>query len=488
MPSRTTMTTTRNPCLGRRSRSLVTILLVLIAIVSLVHLIQTCSDIVVSYGGASEYAFQSNIYRSSRVSTVFLEGEFFPPDYRNIRLYRHVSPDPLFADATQVYQDMDSSDADTMEWRMFPEHEFDDDCVPMAEWQTTFHPTCNEFHQYGLIDTLADDNLGLLSTKGSWRYAWEYNEDGKPQSERKLKTDLRASSVVLKNLKLQHSYEEKYYENNRVDAIAMDQLSKSPYVIDIYGFCGMSVFTEFAGKVISEVVDKLEPIEKLKLAKMVAQGVADVHGIDGPDRVSLVHNDLNFANIVISQTTGVPLVNDFNVANLNMVNHEKGETCPFTSHYPNPQWRSPEEQVDEETGDVSHRLTEKVDIYGLGNVFYRFAVGASPWKNPNGRSLSPEQKLAVARAKLVNGTYAHVPEEVRQTTDPSIQALLKIMRECYRHRPELRPSAKQVVDMLQEAIDEASRNKENQINTEEPAKKKTVKPKKKTVKPAQQRI
>jgi serine/threonine protein kinase len=136
-----------------------------------------------------------------------------------------------------------------------------------------------------------------------------------------------------------------------------------------------------------------------------------------------------------------------------MKRNDTGEACPFTSHYPNPQWRAPEEQVDE-NGVKSKLLTEKVDIYALGNVMFRFAVGHSPWKRPDGRSLTLEEKREIANLKMKQGKLPHVPHEIRHLEEPATMALLSVMNECYRHRPELRPSAKEIVKQLQTAIDD----------------------------------
>jgi serine/threonine protein kinase len=141
-----------------------------------------------------------------------------------------------------------------------------------------------------------------------------------------------------------------------------------------------------------------------------------------------------------------------------MKRNDTGEACPFTSHYPNPQWRAPEEQVDEnnnndDDGVASKLLTEKVDIYALGNVMFRFAVGHSPWKRADGRSLSPEEKREIANLKIEKGKLPHVPDEIRHLEEPATKALLSVMHKCYRHRPELRPTAKEIVNQLQRAID-----------------------------------
>jgi serine/threonine protein kinase len=322
----------------------------------------------------------------------------------------------------------------------------------MADWQSTFYPTCNEFHAYDTLEALADRDFWMISNKGYWRYAWEVVEHKTKQwTDASWGEYSHDSSIVLRTFKLEHTYEEAFFEDNRVDAIAMERLTKSPYVIKMFGFCGMSVLTEYAGQDIGQVVDKLDPIEKLELAKLIAQGVSDVHSIGG--EISLVHNDLNFANVLIGKNHSRPLLNDFNIAVLMMKRNDTGEACPFTSHFPNPQWRSPEEQVDEH-GLTSTLLTEKIDIYALGNVLYRFAVGHAPWKRTDGLSLNKEQRLEIANLKMKEGALPEVPDEVRNSQEPATVALLSIMRDCYQHRAELRPSAKEIVYQLQSSIDE----------------------------------
>jgi serine/threonine protein kinase len=246
--------------------------------------------------------------------------------------------------------------------------------------------------------------------------------------------------------------EEAFFENNRVDAVAMERLTASPGVISVYGLCGMTIVSEFAPKALADVVRDMNASQRLDLAVQVAQGVADVHSID--DRPSLSHNDLNLANLILTQDNR-PVLNDFNVAVLLMKHNETGETCPFYSHFPNPQWKGPEEQVYSQVDldGVPPVATEKVDIYALGNVLYRLAVGASPWKRPGAKRLTREEKDTVARLKRVNGTLPTIPDEVLQSTVPEVQTLLQAMRQCYQFNPKERPSAKEVVDFLRRSAD-----------------------------------
>jgi serine/threonine protein kinase len=250
-----------------------------------------------------------------------------------------------------------------------------------------------------------------------------------------------------------HDMEEAYFENNRVDALIMERLTSSPYVMNIYGFCGMTVVTEFAGKTISDVANQLpSSVERLNLAIEIAQGLTDLHSVGNAGRPTIVHNDLNPANLMITHDHR-PVYNDFNIAILLMVHNETNQTCPFLSRYPNPQWRSPEEQVlinsdDHDPDEVFPQVTEKVDIYALGNVLFRLAVGINPWKKPGTIRILPEDKLRITHLKM-NGTLPYIPDEIRHSNDTATVAMLLAMKDCYRWDPATRPTASQVLSFLQ---------------------------------------
>jgi hypothetical protein len=196
-----------------------------------------------------------------------------------------------FTDQTQLYSVLDSSDERIKGMELRSPY-VEGDCVPMADWQTTFHPSCNAVHELGLaqIGHGQETSFGLFGKKGYWRNAW------------KVKGNMGDNAFVLKTLKIEHNFEEAHFEHDRVDAIAMERLTGSPHVIDIFGFCGHSVLTEYAdGKPLGAVANKSRkiPLARLQMAVDIAHGLADVHGIDGDDQVSFVHLDVNPANVVI---------------------------------------------------------------------------------------------------------------------------------------------------------------------------------------------
>ena len=121
--------------------------------------------------------------------------------------------------------------------------------------------------------------------------------------------------------------------------MAMERLTSSPHVINIFGSCGNSVITEFAdGERVGTLADtkKKIPLERLKIARDIASGLADLHSIDG-DEVTFVHFDVNLANVV--SIGGRLKLNDFNIGVMLRRNQTSGETCGFSADYPNPQVR-----------------------------------------------------------------------------------------------------------------------------------------------------
>lgn len=97
----------------------------------------------------------------------------FPPTKRTLVLYS--SDEDSFTDVTQLYDRKDSNDEaikGSMERKFFPMHETNKDCIPRSSWQSQSFPTCNRVHEMGIVSSLQDDTLRLLSSSGSWRDAW----------------------------------------------------------------------------------------------------------------------------------------------------------------------------------------------------------------------------------------------------------------------------------------------------------------------------
>lgn len=113
---------------------------------------------------------------STNARVVVLNGSNWTRKYRRIHLY------PAdFTDNTQLYSHLDSSDEAVRGSMEMREPLVKNECVPMREWQTTFHPLCNGMHELdmqGLGDERMEDDIKLFGMKGFWRNAWQYDSIG----------------------------------------------------------------------------------------------------------------------------------------------------------------------------------------------------------------------------------------------------------------------------------------------------------------------
>lgn len=415
-----------------------------------------------------------------------------------------------------------------------------DECVPMASWQTTSYPNCNSIHEIDLVlssgkgsvafpplqqhgntsapttttmrrrrwltqhpwQTFKDNPhrkhpelnpmMGMIQQQditflgqGWFRAAWRMDSKGLQEYDEEEEDYYDTESVVLKTLRFERDFLQEYYELHRRDALAMERLTASPYVLDVYGYCGQSAINELAdfgieGMSSLEKVARgfrgldIEPVSKIKLqlATMVAQGVSHLHSIDYPDLVrdedypedngsggsvhkpgfsnaTLVHYDLNPRNIAIVKR-GKPKLNDFNVAEFLMWNPTTNTKCGFEGRFKEPWWRAPEEMQVQMASDYPDPppLTEKVDVYALGNILWDLLTTHAPWGKMK------KERQDEVRPKVAKGELPKLPPPYDKLTlqDPALKALKDAMYKCLRLNPEDRPSAGEIAQELAEAL------------------------------------
>ncbi|KAL7439453.1 hypothetical protein ACHAXM_006713 [Skeletonema potamos] len=377
-----------------------------------------------------------------------------------------------------------------------------EDCVPKASWQTISYPTCNNMHEIDFVHSVgrntrshifAEQQTGRrfvtnyssskslqqkqevdleLKGQGWFRSAWSVDRDTSPikveydddEWEAVYRTD---EQLVLKTLRIEREFLEEYFELHRRDAMALERLTHSPYVLDIYGYCGQSTLNEFAnaGTLHTMVKYRAHKKKRLKLAYEIAKGVSDVHSIDYPDftppsdgsgvslktsNATMVHYDLNLHNIAIVDGR-FPKLNDFNVAMFLSWDLKKKATCGFEGRFREPWWRSPEEMQNHvEDGADEVALTEKVDVYSLGNILWSLLINTPPWKKDN-------KKMDELRPRVARGEMPDLPSKIANSTDPTIVAIKNAMFKCLRVNPEERASAGEVAHDLKMALKEVKR-------------------------------
>jgi len=122
------------------------------------------------------------------------------------------------------------------------------------------------------------------------------------------------------------------------------------------------------------------------------------------------------------------------------------------------QWRAPEETRVE--GLPSPKpLTEKVDIYSLGNIFYRLMTGHDPWveyRNKH-KQIDDDSKRQIEKVKL-KGIAPMLPDGAEQTKNVALIGIRNVMKKCFRANPEERPTAGEIVKELQDRVEYIEEN------------------------------
>lgn len=313
----------------------------------------------------------------------------------------------------------------------------DDTCKAHYPWQTTHFPSCQLILEQEFLDG------GRIVANGHWRDVW-------------IMPDWPQSHVVLKTMRYEHDVTDRNLDRHRRDAVAMERLTGSPWIMDIYGHCGNSGLFEFApggdleGHLMKSWYDrkgkpsKTSSLDKLLLSTQIALAVADVHTVE--DSPSLAHADISLSQWVKKTAKNDKSLfffklNDFNRARFLAWNSKKKRVCPYEVGKNPGKFRSPEEYAYD-------KQTEKVDVYSLGNVLYTILVQHHVWE-----ALTTKE----AQKMVKKGHVPPIPEDLLQKArqeDKNLGAILKAMAMCHETDPYKRASARSVAEVLQARLDE----------------------------------
>lgn len=299
-----------------------------------------------------------------------------------------------------------------------------DDCKAQYAWQLTSYPTCNNLHEVDmtrlnsvsrqaesqLIDSADFPSRLKYIASGYWRDVWtvqelDFRDDNRQQQNQ---SDEMYYSFVLKTMRYEHEFVGRNYDRHRRDALAAERLTKSSFVVDIYGFCGNSGLFEYGdggdivsaiwpsrnlnatqnitqveklliGTDVSELVDWMVsafrasatfcflPIPFLRFlsATQAASGLADFHNIDHEGRASMAHTDISPGQFI--KIGKRYKLNDFNRARFLRWNVEKNEPCGYYVDRNPGRNRSPEE--------YNYRLQSEKVLLRCLSLRMKFVVG-----------------------------------------------------------------------------------------------------------------
>ena len=245
-----------------------------------------------------------------------------------------------------------------------------DECKAQYQWQKRSYPTCNHLFEQDLthLESVTPERTETVRilAHGYWRDVWKV-QDGKD------------NRMVLKTMRYEHDFQERNYDRHRRDAVAMEQLTSSRWVMNIYGYCGNSGLFEFADggslddSIFSEDEDKWSSSETLIVAYQVASGVAAVHNHPKEGIAAIAHTDITTSQFVHVGSAGVYKLNDFNRCRFIRWDTKRNASCPFHVRNNPGNFRSPEEYAYEDE-------SEKIDVYSMGNVFYSLLTGQWPFE------------------------------------------------------------------------------------------------------------
>lgn len=330
------------------------------------------------------------------------------------------------------------NDADHVPLKPYANHT---ECQPMNSWQTESKPTCNSIHERDLgfltydTDYQALEQVRLLA-HGYFRDVYMVKD-----------SDFQ-TNVALKTGRWERIYDAYMMERHRMDAVVMDQLTRSPHVMDIYGFCGMGGLFEFADggsledwiKVGEERLEGTEWSERiLQYAMDVATAITDLHSHDSMyGHSSIVHGDIFSTQMVMSE--GRYKLNDFNRCHFMYWNTTSNtESCPY--HYLDYNagpFRSPEEY---EYGLQS----EKIDVFSMGNIFYQLLEGKEPFDEMRKLKHVDDEYI---QNLVKEGNRPQLSDDIINSDDPNILTILKAMSMCHTQDWRERASARKVRDVL----------------------------------------
>lgn len=279
-----------------------------------------------------------------------------------------------------------------------------------------------------MIEDYDDGTTMTLLGIGTSRDAWEVS--------------MNDESVVLKTFHLDRKFSEEAYHHQILDSIASERLTSSPHIVDIYGFCGLSVLNELGGH-LTRIRSNVPLKERLRYARDLAAGMADAHSIDGAPNALVVHADLRQSNVLISSDTGAIKLSDFNQGAYLGWNTQEDEPCGYRPDFSfwHDVFAAPEECV----GGVQ---TEKSDVYHLGGMIFFFLTREKPYTF-NMSDFNERENIMASQGKW---PIALLHPKFQNSKNRIVATMRDAIASCLRFEAMERASAREIFLMLDNTL------------------------------------
>ncbi|KAL7550110.1 hypothetical protein ACHAWF_013336 [Thalassiosira exigua] len=321
-----------------------------------------------------------------------------------------------------------------------------DACIPMYDWQLQSFPSCNDFHELDLT------KMRLFGMGGS-RFAFE------------LTQELDGRQIVYKTIQYKKDLTMERVEKQRRDAIAMERTTKSQFIPDAHGYCGLGVMMDFMPEGNFQAYMKgarlaggstLPPVDKLRIAIHIATSVADLHTIDDTPIPSLFHNDICCHQFLFQN--GVFKLNDFNMARPIYIDKNTKEGCT-QSRFHMSMWkgRSLEDMQRKLAKESISMHPDKMDVWMMGNLIYYALTDLYIFEKP--RNLSWQESVG----ELLAGRRSPYPEDIDKSEDPSYIAMKKALDMCWTQDWRERSSARSISDYLWQQLRDVTGEKDPDV-------------------------
>ena len=268
--------------------------------------------------------------------------------------------------------------------------------------------------------------------EGAFKQVWQpHLENGEP------------TDFVLKTTFFSE-YAEEDLLGDQQDGLVMERTTSSNFVVSMYGYCHFTNLVQRASGTLTDWIHSSSrksatPLDLLRIADMMAQGVKDMHmyteSKTGHLLPTIAHADIKGSQY-LETSPGQFRLNDFNRGSL-LTSKDGENICPFYLpgvHHKGSTMRAPEEYEDNAPQD------DKIDVFSLGSSLYHLLTGEPPF-------------YRLDREEAMENIRTGVQPPMPNYTDPILVTIQNVIRMCRQDDPKDRPWSREVAEIIRTELE-----------------------------------